>query len=688
MRRQLVALTLVSVPLAAALAAALSPALTSASTTADASPAAAPPRSVELDALDKTTDPCRDFYQYACGGWISKNPVPADRPSIGRFQEVQERNFLILRRILDTTPADSTEGDRKKAADYYAACMDESRIEATGLAPLGQDLATIDALLNPDDLPVLIAYLHSIGVPGFFRFNAQTDLRDATQEIADVDQGGLSLPDRDYYLNTDARSIEIRTKYAAHIERMFLLAKQSPEHAAHASQAVLALETKLAEGALDRVKRRDPAQTQHQMTLRELQAMSPAFDWKRYVEASEAPKFQALNVSVPEYVSAFSRLVTSTPVDDLKDYLRWHLINSSAEMLPKKIADENFDFFSRTLAGQQEPAPRWRRCVAQTDQRLGEALGKAFVEEAFGPQAKADTLKMVQDIKQAMRQDIDAAAWMSGETKKAALVKLNAVVDRIGYPEKWRDYSAIRVTRDDALGNLQRATAANRHRSLAKIGEPVDRSEWRMTPPTVNAYYSPDRNNINFPAGILQPPFYRAGRDAAVNYGAAGAVIGHELTHGFDDQGRKFDGEGNLRDWWTAADAKAYDERASCVAGQYSGYTVAGDAHINGRLTLGENTADNGGVRLALMAYLAGPGARNTDKVDGFTPEQRLFLGWAQVWCENARPEAERLKAATNPHSSNKYRVNGPLSNMPEFQKAFSCRTDAPMVRPSACRVW
>jgi endothelin-converting enzyme/putative endopeptidase len=363
-------------------------------------------------------------------------------------------------------------------------------------------------------------------------------------------------------------------------------------------------------------------------------------------------------------------------------------VHEAADLLPKAFADADFDFFSRTLAGQQEQQPRWRRCVTQTDERLGEALGKAFVEETFSPKAKADTLQMVQDIKNAMRQDIDAAPWMSGETKKAAMVKLEAVVDRIGYPDEWRDYSSIRVTRDDALGNRERAELADRTRTLAKIGQPVDRGEWRMTPPTVNAYYSPDRNNINFPAGILQPPFYRSGRDAAVNYGAAGAVIGHELTHGFDDQGRKFDGQGNLRDWWTAADGKAYEERATCVADQYSGYAVAADTHVNGRLTLGENTADNGGLRLALMAYLAGPGARNTTKIDGFTPEQRVFLGWAQVWCENARPEAERLKAATNPHSSNKYRVNGPMSNMPEFAKAFSCKANAPMIRTSACRVW
>jgi endothelin-converting enzyme/putative endopeptidase len=404
--------------------------------------------------------------------------------------------------------------------------------------------------------------------------------------------------------------------------------------------------------------------------------------------AAEAPPLPTINVAVPDYLRAMNSLISVNAMADLKAYLRWHVLHQSADLLPRAFADADFDFFSRTLAGQQEQTPRWRRCVTMTDEQLGEALGKAFVDETFGPKAKADTLQMVQDIKNAMRQNIDAAPWMSGETKKAAMLKLEAVVDRIGYPDEWRDYSSVRVTRDDALGNRQRALLFNRQRNLAKIGKPVDRSEWSMTPPTVNAYYSPDRNNINFPAGILQPPFYRSGRDAAVNYGGAGAVIGHELTHGFDDQGRKFDGQGNLRDWWTAADGKAYEERATCVADQYSGYAVDGDTHVNGRLTLGENTADNGGLRLALMAYLAGPGAKNQSKVDGFTPEQRVFLGWAQVWCESARPEAERLKAATNPHSSNKYRVNGPTSNMPEFQKAFSCKANAPMLRTNACRVW
>jgi endothelin-converting enzyme/putative endopeptidase len=686
MRRQLRAVTFVALPLA--LAAATADLKVRA--TSDVAQAFRPAGSsgIEIDALDRKIDPCTDFYQFACGGWVTKHPLPADRRSFGRFQEVQDRNFALLRRLLETPASSRDEGDRQKAADFYAACMDEARIESSGLATIGPDLATIEEILNPDDLPVLIAHLHAYGIPALFRFGAQTDLDEATMAIANVDQAGLGLPDRDYYLHADARSVALRSQYVALIQKMFGLAGEPAEQAATDAQAVLAFETTLATAMLDRVKRRDPASLQHRMTINELQALSPNFSWRKYAAAAEAPPLPTINVAVPDYLRALNTVVTAGAMTDLKAYLRWHVLHESADLLPKAFADADFDFFSRTLAGQQEQPPRWRRCVTQTDARLGEALGQAFVEATFSPQAKADTLQMVQDIKGAMRQDIDAAPWMSGETKKAAMTKLEAVVDRIGYPDEWRDYSSIRITRDEALGNRQRTQLFNRQRTLAKIGQPVDRGEWSMTPPTVNAYYSPDRNNINFPAGILQPPFYKAGRDAAVNYGGAGAVIGHELTHGFDDQGRKFDGQGNLRDWWTAADGAAYEQRASCVADQYSGYTVAGDTHINGRLTLGENTADNGGLRLALMAYLAGPGAKSPGKVDGFTPEQRVFLGWAQVWCENTRPEAERLKAATNPHSSNTYRVNGPMSNMPEFQKAFACKANAPMARANQCRVW
>jgi endothelin-converting enzyme/putative endopeptidase len=438
----------------------------------------------------------------------------------------------------------------------------------------------------------------------------------------------------------------------------------------------------------DAAARRDPNVLTHPMTVAGLQALAPGLDWQRYFSATGAPAFEHLNVARLEFVRQVNLIVVGTPLDDIKSYLRWHLVHGAAAVLPKAFVDADFEFFSRALLGQQEQQPLWRRCVTRTDEQLGEALGQAFVAEAFGPQAKQDMLGMVKGIKAALARDINDLAWMSEETRNAALEKLSAVEDRIGYPDTWRDYSALRTAPDEAIGNLVRVREWANARDRARIDRPTDRSEWSVTPPTVNSYYSSDRNSINFPAGILQPPFYQAGRDEALNYGSAGGLIGHELTHGFDDQGRKFDTQGNVRDWWTAEDGKAFEARASCIVNQYSGYVVAGDTHINGRLTLGENTADNGGLRLALMAYLAGPGAASQARVDGFTPEQRLFLGWAQGWCENARPEAERVKAAINPHSSNRYRVNGPASNMPEFQKAFSCKADAPMVRQNACRVW
>jgi len=647
-----------------------------------------PAAGVELSSLDRKVDPCVDFYQFACGGWVAANPLPADRRSYGRFAEVQDRNFEVLRRVLES-PSPNGSADARKAGDFYAACMDEAAIERRGLAPVSADLMMLDASRNPDDLPVVVAHLHEFGVPVLFRFGSQSDADEATRQIANADQGGLGLPDRDLYIKDDQWSRDIRLKYTAHIEKVFRLAEEEPADAAAHAQAVVAFETALARASMDRVSRREPKNTRHRVTLTDFQASTPRFDWKKYAGATAAPKFQILNVGNPDFFKALNAMIDVNNIDEIRAYLRWHVLNAAAQYLPKAFADADFEFFSKTLNGQPQQEPRWRRCVTETDRRIGEALGKAFVEETFTPQAKNDTIKMVEDIKNAMRQDIDSLPWMSGETKKAAMAKLEKVEDRIGYPDTWRDYGGLRIDKDDALGNVQRAIAFDRVRNLTKIGEEVDRKEWDMTPPTVNAYYRPDRNTINFPAGILQPPFYRSNRDAAVNYGAAGAVIGHELTHGFDDQGRKFDPEGNLRDWWTGADAKAFEDRAACVADQYSGYTVAGDnTRINGRLTLGENTADNGGLRLALSAYLNGPGARNKDKVDGFTPEQRVFLGWAQVWCENARPEAERMKAQTNPHSSNKYRVNGPLSNMPEFAKAFQCKANAPMIRQNACRVW
>jgi endothelin-converting enzyme/putative endopeptidase len=447
-------------------------------------------------------------------------------------------------------------------------------------------------------------------------------------------------------------------------------------------------ETALAKAALDNVARRDPAKLYHRMTVGELQKLTPRFEWSAYFQGTGTPGLDGVNVTEPEFFKAFNEVLAATSLDDLKTYLRWQVVHANAFLLSSPFVTENFKFYSAALRGISEQRPRWKRCVQYADGDLGEALGQAFVAATFPPQAKADMLKMVREVETALEQDIRTLTWMTDGTKAQALAKLHAISNKIGYPDTWRDYSTLEIVRGDALGNSHRANSFNFRREMNKIGKPLDKSEWGMTPPTVNAYYNPFENNINFPAGILQPPFFSASADPAINFGGAGAVIGHELTHGFDDQGRHFDGNGNLQDWWTAADAKAFEERAACFVDQYAGYTAIDDVKLNGKLTLGENTADNGGLRIALMGYLASIAGQERKPLDGFTPEQRLFIGWGQVWCESRRPEYERLQAQTNPHSPGRYRVNGVLSNMPEFQKAFSCKAGAPMVRTNACRVW
>ena len=676
MRRLVLAFTFVALPLAAALVGAQPP---------------APPKpsesGLQLDAVDRSANACTDFYQYACGGWVAKNPVPPDRSSWGRFEELQEHNNETLHRILEAAAA-GRDPEQKKIGDYYATCMDEPAINAKGAAPLEPLLKKIAALASVSDLPPLVATLHTIGVNPFFSFGAEADFKDASVEMAIADQGGMGLPDRDYYVREDAKSVELRTQYEAHVGKMSALLGDAPARATAAARQVMTIETALAKGALDVVSRRDPAKIYHRMTPAELQALTPSFQWTRYFSGLGAPPIYALNVTEPDFFTAFGQVVGGTPLDDIKAYLRWHVVHASAAVLPAPFVNENFSFYGTTLTGAKELRPRWKRCVQYTDSDLGEALGQAFVKEAFGPQAKADTLTMVHELEGALEADIKALSWMTDATRREALVKLQAISDKIGYPDRWRDYSALTIARGDALGNSQRSNAFEFHRQMKKIGQPVDKSEWGMTPPTVNAYYNPLENNINFPAGILQSPYYSAKADAAVNFGGAGAVIGHELTHGFDDQGRQFDARGNLKDWWTPADAKAFEDRAQCFVDEYGGYTAVDDVKLNGKLTLGENTADNGGLRIALMAYLTRTAAQPAATLDGFTPEQRLFLAWGQVWCENIRPERARMLAQTNPHSPGRYRVNGVVSNMPEFAKAFSCKADAPMVRQNACRVW
>jgi endothelin-converting enzyme/putative endopeptidase len=655
-----------------------------------ASKAAPQPSKVGFDvaALDKSVEPCTDFYQFACGGWMKANPIPPDQPAWGRANELDERNQNTLRTILENaSTSPKTDPDSKKIGDFYATCMDEQGVEQKGLTPAKPELDRIAALTSASDLFPLAAHLQAIGIDPLFQFGSQEDFKNAKVEMATLDQGGLGLPDREYYLKDDPHSKDLRTKYLAHVTKMFALAGEPAEQAAADARSVMDVETALAKASMDRVARRDPAAIYHKMTRDELAKQTPHLNWNGYFDGVKAPAFDAINVMVPDFFKGLDQAVSSTPVDAWKSYLRWHVLHIDARLLTAAIYNENFDFYGRTLQGQPQPRPRWKRCVQYTDESLGEALGRYYVEETFGTEGKARMLTMVNNLEAALEKDINDLEWMTADTKKQALVKLHAIGNKIGYPDKWRDYSSVQIVRGDLLGNHARAHEFEFARDLRKIGQAVDKSEWLMTPPTLNAYYHPLMNNINFPAGILQPPFFDRANDDAANYGAIGAVIGHELTHGFDDQGRKFDASGNLQDWWTEADGKEFQARAGCVADEYGKFNAVEDAKVNGRLTLGENTADNGGVRIALMALKQAVGDR-PKTIDGYSLDQRFFIAYAQVWCQNIRPEYARVLATVDEHSPNKARVNGVVSNMPEFQRAFSCKAGSPMVSDHMCHVW
>ncbi|HEY7406563.1 MAG TPA: M13 family metallopeptidase [Candidatus Angelobacter sp.] len=650
------------------------------------------PKSFDLGAMDKTVDPCDDFYQYACGTWRKNNPIPSDQSRWGRFNELADYNRQFLHNILDKASANDPKRSpvMQKVGDMYQSCMDETAVNAKGSAPLKPELDRIAAIKDKDQLVDAIAYLHSLGVPALFGFGSSPDLHNASTIIATVGQGGLGLPDRDYYFEKDPKSQETRDKYVEHMGKMFVLLGDDEATAKKEAQAVMDIETKLADAAFKRVMMRDPKNRDHKMKVADLAALAPNFRFERFFVATGAPAFTEVNVVPPDFFQKTNSVVDSVSIGDWKSYLRWHVARAAAPTLSEAFVKENFSFYGQYLNGQKEQQPRWKRCVQITDGLLGEALGKPYVDETFGADGKARMLKMVNALEDALGSDIQDLDWMTAETKKQAVVKLHAITNKIGYPDNWRDYGTVQIVRGDLVGNVQRARAFEVKRGLNKIGKPLDKKEWGMTPPTVNAYYNAANNDINFPAGILQPPFFDRDADDAVNFGGIGVVIGHELTHGFDDQGSKFDAQGNLTNWWTQSDRDEFEKRTGCIADEYSSFVAVEDVHLNGRLTLGENTADNGGLRIALAALrkdiAANPKAG--DKKDGFTAEQRFFLGFAQVWCQNSTPESSRLLAKTDPHSPGQYRVNGTLQNSADFAKAFGCKTGQKMVSTNACHVW
>ncbi len=646
--------------------------------------------SLDAPAMDKSVNPCVDFYHYACSGWIKNNPIPPDQASWDVYAKLQEDNERFLWGLLEQAAKAGPDRNevQREIGDYFYACMDETTVNRLGAAPLKPGLERIAALKSMRDLPAYLGRQHLTSGNMIFRFGADQDFENSNNVIAFASAGGLGLPDRDYYTKTDAKSEETRQKYVEHVARMFQLIRESPQAAAADAKIVMDIETSMAKASLTRVEMRDPYKLFHKMTPEQLQALTPGFQWRDYLGASAAPPISVFNVTQPEFFKELNVLFKSHNLDDWKTYLRWHLAHSEAPYLSDPFVEANFDFYSKYLRGVQQMRPRWKRCVGLVDRELGEALGRVFVEQAFPPEMKQRTLAMTKQIESAMESEIEQLPWMSAPTKQRALEKLHAVVNKIGYPDKWRDYSSIKIECGDFLGNVERADIFEARRELAKIGKPVDRSEWGMTPPTVNAYYNPQMNDINFPAGVLQPPLYDPKMDDAPNYGNTGATIGHELTHGFDDEGRQFDAHGNLKDWWTAEDAKQFQERADCVSSQYSQYTIVDDIKINGKLTMGEDVADLGGTLLAYLAWKHAAAGQNPQPVDGFTPDQRFFIGMAQWACGDERPENKRMNAITDPHSPDEYRINGVVSNMPEFANAFSCKLGQPMVRAKPCKVW
>ena len=649
---------------------------------------------LDTSLLDTGTSACADFYEFACGGWLKANPIPPDHSGYGRGDQLMDQNQLVLKTILEKAAAGGAERtpNEQKIGDAYATCMDTTTINAAGMSPLMSKVDRINWVISKNSLPSVLAKLAAVSVQPFFQFGSDQDAADATQQIAELDQPNLGLPERGFYVRADEKSKTLRAQYEAHVAKTFVLAGESEEKAKKDARTVLDFETELAKASMSTEERRDPRSVYHKMELAKLAASMPAFDVSAFLNDAGVSNVQTLNVVTPAYFAKLNELLVATDLGVLKTYIRWTMLHRAPSLaVPDALDAEDFHFYGQILSGQPQQQARWKRCVQEVDRQLGEALGQVYVAQRFSSDDKQRTLLLAADVEAAMGRDIDQLPWMSDATKAQAKEKLHGIKNKIGYPDAWRDYSSLKIIRGDALGNSIRSAEFERQRELGKIGKPVDRGEWMMSPPTVNAYYNPQMNDVNFPAGILQPPYFDPAMNDAINYGDAGGVIGHELTHGFDDEGRQFDANGNLRDWWTAEDAKKFTERADCVVKEYDGFVAVDDLHVNGRLTLGENLADLGGLRLAYLAYLQRADQMHLDqqsKVDGFTAAQQFFISYAQGWCGNTRPEARRLYVQTDPHSPEEFRVNGVVKNLPEFQQAFDCKTKEAMVAKARCSVW
>jgi endothelin-converting enzyme/putative endopeptidase len=644
--------------------------------------------------VDKSIDPCDNFYRYSCNGWFKRNPLPPDQTSYGRFTELYELNRLHLRQILEQAalPSSTRTSNEQKIGDEYASCMNTAAIDKLGIAPLQPELDRIAALSSVSQLPALLARLHAIGVNAFFGMGSGQDYADASRQISFYSAGGLGLPERDYYTRTDPKSEEQRRQYVNHVHNIFVLAGEPEAQALKDAETVLALETRLAKASLTVTEQRDPQNLNHPTDVAAFSKMLTHFSLPEYVAAAHAPDAGKVNDMEPRFFAEFNSVVADTPIDQIKTYLRWHLLHTFAgTSLPQSFDKETWSFYSHTLNGAEKQQERWKRCTSRVDRELGEALGQVYVQKYFPPAAKLRALNMTLAIEQAMDKDLTGLDWMSPATKIEAKDKLHTVMNKIGYPDKWRDYSKLDIVRGDALGNQIRADEFETARDLAKIGKPVDKGEWMMTPPTVNAYYDPQQNNVNFPAGYFQPPFFSDKEDDAANYGDMGSTVGHELTHGFDDEGRQFDKDGTLKNWWTKEDEEKFNDRTACMVKQYDAIEAVPGVHLNGKLTLGENLADLGGLWLAWIAWLDKAQAAHVDMTgltDGYTPDQRFWIAYAQQWCTQTRPEQLRTQAETDPHAPDEYRANTVLTDLPEFAKSFSCKKSSKMVAQTPCRVW